>query len=332
MTKNGHRYSITRPLRAFCARLGVPETRILARMGLSADFLNGDRNGVDAATFFDMWSALTAEKPDGEWLLDLARSAAHGSFTSELLAFSCSPTIALGLQRLAQFKPLVVPLRLDTSVTDEGFAIRFRAPENGPDMPAAMATFDVIFFLECCRVFSGVEIVPLQIDLPDTRFVTPEIRAFLTAPIVQAPEARLIISHAAAELPLISENTAFYALIEQELLSRLHALETPPVSVQVRNIVIDLLPSGEVSMEAVSKMLRQSRRSLQRYLKSEGKSFQAILNETRAELAMAYLSNRDLNTEEISFLLAFRDPNSFYRAFQVWTGMTPLQARARMRG
>ncbi len=46
---------------------------------------------------------------------------------------------------------------------------------------------------------------------------------------------------------------------------------------------------------------------------------------------MAYLSNRDLNTEEISFLLAFRDPNSFYRAFQDWTGMTPLQARTRMR-
>jgi AraC-like DNA-binding protein len=25
--------------------------------------------------------------------------------------------------------------------------------------------------------------------------------------------------------------------------------------------------------------------------------------------------------------LAYRDPNSFYRAFQDWTGMTPAQAR-----
>ena len=48
---------------------------------------------------------------------------------------------------------------------------------------------------------------------------------------------------------------------------------------------------------------------------------------TRSELAVSYLSKDELSVEEISHLLAYREPNSFYRAFQSWTGMTPLEAR-----
>jgi AraC-like DNA-binding protein len=70
-----------------------------------------------------------------------------------------------------------------------------------------------------------------------------------------------------------------------------------------------------------------SKRSLQRRLKDEGLTFQAILDDTRADLAMTYLRDQNLSAEEISYLLAYRDPNSFYRAFQDWTGMTPAQAR-----
>jgi len=42
---------------------------------------------------------------------------------------------------------------------------------------------------------------------------------------------------------------------------------------------------------------------------------------------MNYLLRGELSVEEISHLLAYREPNSFYRAFRGWTGMTPVQAR-----
>ena len=45
-------------------------------------------------------------------------------------------------------------------------------------------------------------------------------------------------------------------------------------------------------------------------------------------MALVYLREQKLSTEETSFLLAYRDPNSFYRAFSDWTGMTPAEARA----
>ena len=85
------------------------------------------------------------------------------------------------------------------------------------------------------------------------------------------------------------------------------------------------------SMQGVSTRLGLSKRTLQRRLQSEGESFQSVLNMTRERLARNYLSSSTISAGEISFLLGYDDPNSFFRAFQTWTGETPEHARAAMR-
>jgi AraC-like DNA-binding protein len=88
-----------------------------------------------------------------------------------------------------------------------------------------------------------------------------------------------------------------------------------------------LLPSGESSVDAVCRRLGTSVRTLQRRLREEGDTFQAILNRTRESLARHYLKRPELTATEISFLLGYEDPSSFFRAFTSWTGTTPEQAR-----
>ncbi|MCP4822157.1 MAG: helix-turn-helix transcriptional regulator [Shimia sp.] len=100
-----------------------------------------------------------------------------------------------------------------------------------------------------------------------------------------------------------------------------------PMALRVRNALIELLPAGQASVDAVCGRLLTSRRSLQRHLSAEGETFQKVLDDTRSDLSMHYLRRGDMSVEEISYLLAYRDPNSFYRAFHGWTGMTPSQAR-----
>jgi len=73
-----------------------------------------------------------------------------------------------------------------------------------------------------------------------------------------------------------------------------------------------------------------SKRTLQRRLEAEGASFRALLNASRENLARHYLRNTTLSGGEIAFLLGFEDPNSFYRAFQGWTGQTPEGVRRAM--
>ncbi|MCB1452069.1 MAG: helix-turn-helix transcriptional regulator, partial [Rhizobiaceae bacterium] len=102
----------------------------------------------------------------------------------------------------------------------------------------------------------------------------------------------------------------------------------PSLAARVRAMLLENMASGLANVDRVAEQLRMSRRSLQRRLSEEGLTFQTVLDKARADLALTYLRRGDLSAEEISYLLAFRDPNSFYRAFHAWTGMTPAQARA----
>ena len=92
---------------------------------------------------------------------------------------------------------------------------------------------------------------------------------------------------------------------------------------RVQSALSELLPTGQSSIENVSHKLGVSKRTLQRRLQEESTSFKIELNQTRQKLARYYLTNSTTSGGEISFLLGFDDPNSFFRAFHTWTGKTP---------
>ena len=81
-------------------------------------------------------------------------------------------------------------------------------------------------------------------------------------------------------------------------------------------------------MTSAARKLGMSKRTLQRRLSGENTTYQAILANVREQLAHHYLSTSTLSSPEISFLLGYSDPNSFYRAFHTWTGTTPESIRA----
>jgi AraC-like DNA-binding protein len=131
-----------------------------------------------------------------------------------------------------------------------------------------------------------------------------------------------------AARPFLTANEAMWEFFEPELRRRLSELETgSTMSERVRAVLLEMLPAGEASVEAVALRLMVSPRTLQRRLREEGTSYQAVLNETREALARHYLSSSSLPAAEISFLLGYEDPNSFYRAFHGWTGETPEGVR-----
>jgi AraC-like DNA-binding protein len=80
-------------------------------------------------------------------------------------------------------------------------------------------------------------------------------------------------------------------------------------------------------MADVAQKLAVSTRTLHRRLKKDGTTFQKVLDDLREELARHYLASSDYSSAEIAFLLGYEEPNSFYRAFRVWTGQTPEAVR-----
>lgn len=320
-------YKIAASLHLTCSLLDLSPARVLARAGLAADSLETEDAGVDAAAYFKLWTAVAAESGDPDLPLTLGRGASRGPFQPALLAFSSSPDIITGLKRLAVFKPLMAPIELLVSEQPEGLSVTFKGA--GPhEIPDVMSSTEIVFFLDFARAFTAHDVIPLSVTLPENIPTTQAYRDFVGADIQTGERAGLTFSLEDAHRPLISADTEFYHLIEKELLSRLKTqTEDAGLSARVSRVLAELLPSGRVSTDFVSARLNLSKRSLQRKLKDEGTSFQAVLDDTRASLAMTYLRDQKLSAEETSHLLAFQDPNSFYRAFHDWTGMTPAQAR-----
>jgi AraC-like DNA-binding protein len=119
-----------------------------------------------------------------------------------------------------------------------------------------------------------------------------------------------------------------WEVFEPGLRQRLSALdEQASTSDRVRAVLLEMLPAGMSSIDAVAQRLALSKRSLQRHLGDESVSFQDVLNQVRQELAQHYLVNSNISPGEISWLLGFQESNSFVRAFRSWTGKTPSAYR-----
>ena len=99
------------------------------------------------------------------------------------------------------------------------------------------------------------------------------------------------------------------------------------VAAQLKRLLAELLAEGETNADAACRRLKLSRRTLQRRLRAEKTSFQKILNEVRAVLAVAYLRDKRLKALEVAMLLGYSSISSFTTAFKSWYDMPPAEYR-----
>jgi len=81
--------------------------------------------------------------------------------------------------------------------------------------------------------------------------------------------------------------------------------------------------------EEMAQRLGLSLRTLQRRLADAGKSYQAIIDEVRAALALEFLERTTLPVTEIEARTGFAEVASFRKAFRKWTGNAPSYYRER---
>ncbi|MCC6195740.1 MAG: AraC family transcriptional regulator [Burkholderiales bacterium] len=92
---------------------------------------------------------------------------------------------------------------------------------------------------------------------------------------------------------------------------------------QLTRAVRRLLVSGDVSGEAAAQMLAMHRRTLNRRLKAQGATFQAVLDTVRREVACQLLEGTSASLDDIASTLGYAGVTPFMRAFRRWTGVTP---------
>lgn len=97
---------------------------------------------------------------------------------------------------------------------------------------------------------------------------------------------------------------------------------------RVEGLLLPILHTGDIGMDAIATRMAVSRQTLFRRLKAEDATFERVLDDLRHRLALHYLSGRKTSVNETAYLVGFSDPAAFSRAFKRWTGRSPSEMRS----
>lgn len=309
--------------------LGINANRVLQRSGLPQDLLIREDATVTTDEHFAFWRGLEAEAADPLLALRIGQAISVEMFDPPLFAALCSPNLTSAVTRIAHYKRLISPLALHIKPVPQGVCVEIEFPKATCDPPSSLAVAELIFFVELARLATRVTVCPLKVAAPEPPKSMPEYTRYFGRPIQRADMLTVVFSAEDAVRPFLTANEKMWQFFEPQLRHTLNALSAEESTARrVRGALLEMLPAGESSMQAVAKKLGMSPRTLQRRLTDERQGFQALLDQTREELARYYLKTTKLSGAEISFLIGYEQPSSFFRAFGEWTGRTPKQMRS----
>ncbi len=321
-------YALDSTWRPLLKDLGVSSANVLRRAGLAEDLINRPGVRLEANDFHRFWEELESELADPELPLKLCRSVRSESFSPPLFAALCSPNFLVAVQRIARFKALVAPMRLEVREDHDQVAVWLVWPEKGGVPPASLVLTELLFIVTLARMGTRELVRPLSVITTTPPSDQDVYVDFLRVRIQKGKRHGVVVSKSDAVRPFLTSNEGLWATFEPELRKRLAQLDASvTVGQRVRSVLLEVLPGGGFGMDAVAQRVGMSRRSLQRHLEAEGLSYTDLLQSTRHALAQHYLLKTDLPVAEISFLLGFEEPNSFFRAFRGWVGRSPESFR-----
>lgn len=321
--------------RALLKDLGLQPGHVLRRAGLPEDLFSRTGHGLATEEYFRFWRALEEQAGDAMFPLRIVETVSAESFDPPLFAALCSANLMQAVQRLAKYKQLLAPMSLEMGVGKAGeLTVSPRWLSVQTDVPYSLQVAEIAFFLRLARLATREPIKALRVtllELPPGTYAR-RYENFFGAPVQHGTNLSITFAAADALRPFLTVNEGMWRVFEPDLRRRLGELEPTATTAQrVRAVLLELLPSNSATIEKTAERLDMSKRTLQRRLEHDGENFRALVNATRESLARHYLGNTTMSGGEIAFLLGFEDPNSFYRAFQDWTGQTPDSARHAMR-
>lgn len=316
------RFLLDKNYGAYLAANGFSVEEVLKKAILPEDLFARQAPSLTAREYFRFMQAIDSLSPDKQTPIKLAASDSIEAFSPPIFAAYCSRNGLTCLKRLAQYKPLIGALLYKVTETASEVCVEIISADAELELPEILVGTEFAFLVGLLRKATQENIRPVRAAAKQEMH-NHAYADFLGIGITPAEKNQLIFSKTEMLLPFISCNESMWEFFEPELNKRLSMMETDDsYAARVRSALMELLPSGECTIEDVAKKLGYSKRSLQRKLQEENTNFQKQLNHTRELLAKYYVGSTDMRAEDIAYLLGYQDLSSFLRVFSVWTGTT----------
>ena len=251
--------------------------------------------------------------------------------TTSPVTFACmySQDLNAAANRIAKYKPIVGPARIEVKKTTENTVITIGQAAGYSPLPRFLVLFNLLTLVKVARTATRKHVIPVSITVTEDISAIEQYEAYFGVPVLKGDSNRILFSAEDAQRPFLSPNPAMWSIFEPELEKRMADITTTDeTSTRVRACLNEMLPTGQASIDDVAARLSISSRTLQRHLRDERTNFQQILSQLRQEKAKHYLHKTDYSTRQIAFLLGYEETRSFFRAFRAWTGDTPEAFRS----
>lgn len=306
---------------------GVDGAAIARQAGIDPATLQEPDARVPRAALTRLWKLAVEATGDPCFGLTAARFPMQTTFHALGYAVSASTTLKEAIERIIRHRRIIGEI-LQLSLQAHGSSSRFiidvssqpgAVPFEAVDAIAAVIVFQARL-LQANRDFS-----PLSLSLQRPEPPNPAAFDRLFRCPVRFAQKTNFLEFATADLEkrLPAGNAEIARQNEEVVVRYLARLQAAGLAPQVQQALVESLPNGEPSKQAIAQRLAMSPRNLQRRLEAEGTSFKELLNQARLSLARSYLDEGRLPVTEIAFMLGFADTSAFSRAFKRWTGKSP---------
>ena len=259
--------------------------------------------------------------------LKVANHIVPGTLHALGYALLASETLEDFCQRLARFQGLVSS-SAECAVSVAGNELEFSARSTNPAICFESHDVWAGMVMRLMRSASHDDFTPLRLDLirPEPGRGGEPFRDFFGCPVRFGCErVRFYFELQAMRAPLPGASRELAQHHDHIVRGYLEKLNREDIVNRVRTQIVRGLGSDTLSRAAVAQSLNISASTLQGRLAQRGTSFQALLDDTRHELALGYMSQSRLSITEIAFMLGFSDLSNFIRAFKRWTGKSPTE-------
>jgi AraC-like DNA-binding protein len=302
---------------------------IFTALGIDMDLCTKPGARVPFAKMGEIWTRAVDVTGDPMFGLTVGRNVRLSDFYVLGHAWLASATLLDAMQCLCRYakvlSTVIGDVRLQRNEDSIALVERFPNKELMPNKAAKDGAYAAL--MNMCEFVKRRPVHPVSVALVvPADYGSDEYDRLFRCPITYGADAdRFVFTVGDLEEPLSGSIPEIADAADRIAASYIASLDKNAVATEIRQMLIQMLPSGRVDQDTVASRLYRSKSTLQRQLKLEGSSYREILESTRRSLAEQYLKDGTYTQAQIAFMTGFADQSNFARAFRRWTGVSPGQ-------
>ena len=321
---------LARGLLQFAASRGAAEEVLLASAGIEPNVLADPDNRVAFSDYVALMRSAQDLCRDPALALHFAESVDFSELSILGLIGRASETMLDAFVQFNRYRGLVTDVdvgegeRFRLSYERDGlwFIDQRRDPNDFPELTES--TFARIIC--SAREFNADNslLKAVHVTHPAPSYRAEYDRIFKSRVVFSSDRNAMLMDEAVLSVKIGRLPRYVFGVLVERADALLDALEkSKTVRGRVEGLLLPLLHTGDVGIEAIAAKLGISRQALFRQLRAEGVTFEKVLDALRHQMALQYLNSRKVSVNETAYLVGFSDRATFSRAFKRWTGTSP---------